>query len=86
MDAVRNPVPIGTAPVIATTPGSQTSNLPAVISMDPLDITNLPEMERFTVDLKKDIYGLGITIAGYVCEKGNTHPHISMIYVIHRSI
>lgn len=29
----------------------------------------LPETERFTVELKKDANGLGITIAGYVCEK-----------------
>ncbi|XP_024085468.1 inaD-like protein isoform X2 [Cimex lectularius] len=38
------------------------------MDMLPLD-TQLPEMERFTVELKKDIHGLGITIAGYVCEK-----------------
>lgn len=29
----------------------------------------LPETERFVVELKKDANGLGITIAGYVCEK-----------------
>lgn len=29
----------------------------------------MPEMEKFTVELKKDMNGLGITIAGYVCEK-----------------
>lgn len=29
----------------------------------------MPETERFTVELKKDANGLGITIAGYVCEK-----------------
>lgn len=29
----------------------------------------MPETERFTVELKKDQNGLGITIAGYVCEK-----------------
>ncbi|XP_046620524.1 uncharacterized protein LOC124305311 isoform X2 [Neodiprion virginianus] len=68
MDVVRNPVPVSAVPVIATTPGGQMPNLP-VISMDPLDVGSLPEMERFTVELKKDIYGLGITIAGYVCEK-----------------
>jgi multiple PDZ domain protein len=32
--------------------------------------TPLPEMEKFIVELKKDYHGLGITIAGYVCEKG----------------
>lgn len=30
----------------------------------------LPEMETFEVELVKDHQGLGITIAGYVCEKG----------------
>lgn len=51
-------------------------NIPAslpVLTMDmvPLDsITTLPETDSFTVQLKKDTHGLGITIAGYVCEKG----------------
>lgn len=31
----------------------------------------LPEMDVFEVELKKDAHGLGITIAGYVCEKGS---------------
>ena len=31
----------------------------------------LPELENFEVELKKDAQGLGITIAGYVCERGN---------------
>lgn len=30
---------------------------------------DLPETERFVVELRKDANGLGITIAGYVCEK-----------------
>lgn len=30
---------------------------------------DLPETEKFTVELRKDHNGLGITIAGYVCEK-----------------
>lgn len=37
-----------------------------------LDIDSLmevPETERFTIELRKDANGLGITIAGYVCEK-----------------
>ena len=29
------------------------------------------EMETFEVELVKDQQGLGITIAGYVCEKGS---------------
>ena len=31
---------------------------------------NSTEMETFEVELVKDQQGLGITIAGYVCEKG----------------
>lgn len=31
----------------------------------------LPEVEIVDVELAKDSHGLGITIAGYVCEKGN---------------
>ncbi|KAL2737521.1 inaD-like protein isoform X3 [Vespula maculifrons] len=69
MDVVprRNPIPIGAMPVIPTVP-VQIPELP-VLTMDAIDVNSLPEMERFTVELKKDIYGLGITIAGYVCEK-----------------
>ncbi|CAK9809008.1 Patj homolog [Anthophora quadrimaculata] len=67
MDVVRNPMPIGTMPVIPTVP-MQIPELPT-LTMDTIDVNSLPEMERFTVELKKDIYGLGITIAGYVCEK-----------------
>ena len=33
------------------------------------NLMELPETEKFTVELKKDANGLGITIAGYVCEK-----------------
>lgn len=71
MDVVRNPMPIGAVPVIPAVPlPVQLQDLP-MLTMEPLDINSLPEMERFTVELTKDIYGLGITIAGYVCEKGN---------------
>lgn len=45
------------------------------MDMIPLDAT-LPEMERFSVELKKDSQGLGITIAGYVCEKGSYFKYI----------
>lgn len=38
------------------------------LSPPPIEL-ELPETERFTVELKKDSNGLGITIAGYVCEK-----------------
>lgn len=33
------------------------------------ELVEMPETERFVVELKKDSNGLGITIAGYVCEK-----------------
>lgn len=35
-----------------------------------LNLDYLPEVENFDVQLKKDTQGLGITIAGYVCERG----------------
>lgn len=44
-----------------------------VLTMDmipPDTLANLPEMEKFNVELRKDAHGLGVTIAGYVCEKG----------------
>lgn len=51
------------------------SGLPRIPASPSLPLLNLdmamkmPEMEKFTVELKKDVNGLGITIAGYVCEK-----------------
>lgn len=48
----------------------QLQDLPT-LTMEPLDINSLPEMERFIIELTKDELGLGITIAGYVCERGN---------------
>ena len=42
------------------------------------DEMNLPEKEIYDVDLVKDEKGLGLTVAGYICEKGiniNTHTH-----------
>ncbi|KAL3256676.1 hypothetical protein MRX96_017132 [Rhipicephalus microplus] len=43
-------------------------------------LDELPETESFEVELVKDQQGLGITIAGYVCEKG-TQDEISGIFV-----
>lgn len=45
----------------------QTLAMPADIHLD-----YLPEVENFEVQLKKDAQGLGITIAGYVCERGDS--------------
>ncbi|XP_050666578.1 patj homolog [Leptidea sinapis] len=41
----------------------------ACITPPPTADAESPEVDRFTVQLKKDENGLGITIAGYVCEK-----------------
>lgn len=32
-------------------------------------IENYPETETYEVELRKNVYGLGITVAGYVCEE-----------------
>lgn len=39
------------------------------IPQDAILDMELPETEKFTIELTKDYNGLGITIAGYVCEK-----------------
>ena len=39
--------------------------------LSPNSENELPEKEEYNIELKKDNNGLGITIAGYVCEKGN---------------
>lgn len=50
---------------------SNISNIAASPSLPLLNMSEMtmPEMEKFTVELKKDANGLGVTIAGYVCEK-----------------
>lgn len=63
----KNPVCIGepkvlTSPVIAVT----TVSVPAEIVPK---LPSPPEMEVVTVVLNKNVYGLGVTVAGYVCEK-----------------
>ncbi|KAK8777544.1 hypothetical protein V5799_029111 [Amblyomma americanum] len=63
---------VAMATAAAGTPGSP---LLTEISLD-----DLPETETFEVELVKDQQGLGITIAGYVCEKG-TQDEISGIFV-----
>uniref|UniRef100_A0A1B6GQS6 Multiple PDZ domain protein n=2 Tax=Cuerna arida TaxID=1464854 RepID=A0A1B6GQS6_9HEMI len=64
MDVVRPPLPTTPMPVLTATP-----SLPLLtLDMIPPQ-TQLPEMEKFSVEIQKDSHGLGITIAGYVCEK-----------------
>ena len=63
--------------VVAATPTSVVSNisgsggdLSQVEGGSSLTIADLPEMEIIQLNLVKDHQGLGITIAGYVCERG----------------
>ncbi|XP_044265647.1 inaD-like protein isoform X2 [Tribolium madens] len=76
VDVVKNPLPIGDVPA----PPPPTTG-PVITNMLPLDMAlhepNLPETETFSVELKKDDLGLGITVAGYVCER----EEISGIFV-----
>ncbi len=36
------------------------------------EVSYLPEKEEYQLELNKDDKGLGITVAGYVCEKGES--------------
>ncbi|CAH0550674.1 unnamed protein product [Brassicogethes aeneus] len=77
VDVCKDPLPIGNVPVAPI----QTLVQNIAPKMLPLDMAlhepDLPETETFTVELKKDDLGLGITVAGYVCEK----EEISGIFV-----
>lgn len=42
---------------------------PTITITVPVELPTLPEVETVHVDLNKNVYGLGITVAGYVCEK-----------------
>ncbi|XP_026763327.1 patj homolog [Galleria mellonella] len=42
---------------------------PTITITVPVELPQLPEVEIVHVDLNKNVYGLGITVAGYVCEK-----------------
>lgn len=42
---------------------------PTITITVPVEIPTQPEVELVHVDLNKNVYGLGITVAGYVCEK-----------------
>ncbi|XP_065309862.1 multiple PDZ domain protein-like isoform X3 [Dermacentor albipictus] len=64
-----------TVAMATATPGKPGSPLLSEMVLD-----DLPETETFEVELVKDQQGLGITIAGYVCEKG-TQDEISGIFV-----
>ncbi|XP_034934765.1 patj homolog isoform X2 [Chelonus insularis] len=68
IDIVQNPASSGLTSAITTSEFTSRFNSSTYLP-DSADTNLCPEMERFTVELKKDIYGLGITIAGYVCEQ-----------------
>ncbi|KAJ2947897.1 hypothetical protein O0L34_g9687 [Tuta absoluta] len=57
------------APASITTTASSRFVFDHSITPPPESDAESPEVDRFTVQLKKDENGLGITIAGYVCEK-----------------
>mgnify|MGYP002712448440 CR=1 FL=1 len=61
------------------------NNLVANVSDILISSTNDPkfqsdQMETFEVELIKDQQGLGITIAGYVCEKGMYREKFFFLY------
>lgn len=58
-----NPQQIPARPII----GESVS--PTITISVPVEIPDLPEVDIVHVDLNKNVYGLGITVAGYVCEK-----------------
>ncbi|XP_018562812.1 uncharacterized protein LOC108904661 [Anoplophora glabripennis] len=59
-------------------PAEVHNSFPKMLPMDlTLHESDLPETETYVVELKKDDLGLGITVAGYVCEK----EEISGIFV-----
>ncbi|XP_026498887.2 patj homolog [Vanessa tameamea] len=59
----ENPQQITVNPIIA-------DNISPTITITvPVEIPTLPEVDIVHVDLNKNVYGLGITVAGYVCEK-----------------
>lgn len=59
----ENPQQIPDHPIVAD------SVSPTITITVPLEIPDRPEVEVVHVDLNKNVYGLGITVAGYVCEK-----------------
>lgn len=62
-------------------PADVQNNFSTIVSLDMRNETSeLPETEIYTVELKKDDLGLGITVAGYVCEKGKLRKKQNLIW------
>ncbi|CAG9565740.1 unnamed protein product [Danaus chrysippus] len=59
----ENPQQIPDHPIVADTLS------PTITITVPVELPTPPEVEIVHVDLNKNVYGLGITVAGYVCEK-----------------
>lgn len=55
------------------------NEMSSALELNPLSNSAIAEMETFNVELVKDQHGLGITIAGYVCEKGVWHCYFHAI-------
>ncbi|XP_044746782.1 inaD-like protein isoform X2 [Coccinella septempunctata] len=66
VDVVKDPLPIGPSPRRSKTSNGSVDILS--LSMNLQEPTQ-PETESYEVNLTKDDSGLGITVAGYVCEK-----------------
>ncbi|XP_055615203.1 patj homolog [Toxorhynchites rutilus septentrionalis] len=61
--AVNNTINIDNSSLALISPSSIT------IPQDYIDLPETPETETYEVELRKNVYGLGITVAGYVCEE-----------------
>lgn len=59
-----NPLQIPNHPIVA-----ENLSPTITITVPVVEILNQPEVETVDVNLNKNVYGLGITVAGYVCEK-----------------
>lgn len=61
-----HPVQIPDQPVLSD---AVSPTITITIPVLPVQLPPSPEVEIIRVDLNKNVYGLGITVAGYVCEK-----------------
>ncbi|KAJ2938542.1 hypothetical protein O0L34_g13040 [Tuta absoluta] len=61
-----HPLQIPDHPIVT---GSLSPTITITVPVELPDLPDLPEVEIVHVDLSKNVYGLGITVAGYVCEK-----------------
>ena len=64
--AVNNAQNLASSTLTLISPSSMTRHQSQLISQFLMDS---PENETYEVELRKNVYGLGITVAGYVCEE-----------------